>query len=136
MPDVRAIAAAYGVRVELANLGDWGRVHLVAEYDPEGPVIRVDPRVILSLSKDEPKAGPCPWRILRQAQDDIVAARDSMDAQCGDECDGVELAIAHELYHHREAIGEIPRIAERAAREAAADAFAKRLVRECAGGGR
>lgn len=95
MPDVLAIAAAYCVRVELADLGDWGRVRLVAEYDPEGPVIRVDPMVV----------------------------------RPGEMCDGLALAVAHELYHHREAIGEIPRIAERTAREAAADAFAERLVR-------
>ena len=90
MPDVRGIAAAYGVRVELADLGDWAAVTLVAEYDPDGPVIRVDARA--------PSAA-------------------------------VEHAIAHELYHHREAIGEVARIAERAARERAADAFADELVR-------
>jgi uncharacterized membrane protein len=38
-------------------------------------------------------------------------------------------AVAHELYHHREAIGEVPRIADRAQRERAADAFADALVR-------
>ncbi len=88
MPDVRGIAAAYGVRVELADLGDWASVTLVAEYDPEGPVIRVNER---ALSRE-------PWR------------------------DAIDHAIAHELYHHREAIGEIARIAGRAARERAADA--------------
>jgi hypothetical protein len=88
MPDVRSLAAAYGLRIERAYLGDWGTVRLVAEYDPAGPTIRVDTRVR------------------------------------GD----VELAIAHELYHHREAIGEVPRIANRAAREAAADAYADALV--------
>ncbi|HEX3465465.1 MAG TPA: ImmA/IrrE family metallo-endopeptidase [Candidatus Elarobacter sp.] len=87
MSGVRELAAAYGVRVEIADLGDWGRVRLIAEYDPEGPVIRVN-------------------RCERS----------------------VERAIAHELYHHREAIGEIPRIRDRAAREAAADAFAGALV--------
>ena len=40
----------------------------------------------------------------------------------------IDRAVAHELYHHREAIGEIPRIQNRAAREAAADAFAAALV--------
>ena len=92
MADVRAIAAAYGVRVETADLGDWGRVRLIAEYDPEGPVIRVNSREI-SLT-------------LRQAQ----------------------RAIAHELYHHREAIGEVPRLADRVAREAAADAYAEAVL--------
>ena len=94
MPDVREIAAAYGVRVELVDLGDWAAVTLVAEYDPDGPVIRVNERAL-----------------------PLEARRDATDH-----------AIAHELYHHREAIGEIARIAERAARERAADAFADDLV--------
>ena len=46
MPDVRAIAAAYGVRVEVADLGDWASVTLVAEYDPDGPVIRLNERAL------------------------------------------------------------------------------------------
>ena len=94
------MAAAYGVRVEIADLGDWGRVRLIAEYDPDGPAIRVNRRE-LSLT-------------LRRAQRDNVA---------------VDRAVAHELYHHREAIGDVPRLANRAAREAAADAYAESLVR-------
>ena len=90
MFDVRGVAAAYGVRVELADLGDWAAVTLVAEYDPDGPVIRVNER-----------------------------------AQGA----AIDHAIAHELYHHREAIGEVPRLAGRAARERAADAFADEFVR-------
>lgn len=97
MPDVRGIAAAYGVRVELAQLGDWGSARLIAEYDPDGPAIRINESAL-------PKGSSCDVR------------------------DAIDRAIAHELYHHREAIGEIPRIAGRAAREAAADAFAERLV--------
>jgi len=97
MPDVRGIAAAYGVRVELSDLGDWGSARLVAEYDPHGPVIRVNESAL-------PAGSSC-------------AVRDAIDR-----------AIAHELYHHREAIGEIPRLADRTAREAAADAFAAALV--------
>ena len=88
MADVRALAAAYGLRIERADLGDWGSVQLIAEYDPAGPTIRIDER----------------------------AVRD------------VDRAIAHELYHHREAIGEVPRIADRRAREAAADAYADALT--------
>jgi len=42
MRDVRGLAAAHGVRVELVPLGDWGSVRLIAEYDPDGPTIRVD----------------------------------------------------------------------------------------------
>ena len=94
---MRGIAAAYGVRVELAELGDWGTTNLVAEYDPDGPVIRVNEAAL-------PRGSSCDVR------------------------DAIDRAIAHELYHHREAIGEIPRIAERSARERAADAFAETLT--------
>jgi hypothetical protein len=97
VPDVRAIAAAYGVRVELDDLGAWNGTRLVAEYDPDGPVIRLNERAI-------PSGSSC-------------LAREHIDR-----------AIAHELYHHREAIGEIPRLKDRAARERAADAFAEQLV--------
>ena len=44
MTGIQALAEAYGVRIELADLGDWGRVRLIAEYDPQGPVIRVNTR--------------------------------------------------------------------------------------------
>ncbi len=108
MSDVRGVAAAYGVRVELADLGDWASVTLVAEYDPEGPVIRVNERAL--------------WRILRRAEDDNERAGDVRRH-------AIDHAIAHELYHHREAIGEVGRIANRNARERAADAFADDLVR-------
>ena len=97
MSDVRALAAAYGVRVELAELGDWGAATLVAEYDPAGPAIRVNARAL-------PAGDSCTVR------------------------DAIDRAVAHELYHHREAIGEIPRIAGRSAREAAADAYAETLL--------
>jgi hypothetical protein len=139
MRDVRDMAAAYGVRIELADLGDWAAVTLVAEYDPDGPVIRVNERAS--------------WRILGQAQDDTdqdddanaTAAATAAAVGVGGRGGGVvvtlslskgappsraiEHAIAHELYHHREAIGEVARIADRAARERAADAFADELVR-------
>jgi hypothetical protein len=103
MPDVRSLAAAYGVRVELAELGDWGSVNLVAEYDPDGPVIRINENAL-------PHASSCDVR------------------------DAIDRAIAHELYHHREAIGEIPRIASRTARERAADAYAESLIASVASG--
>jgi hypothetical protein len=93
--DARELAAAYGVRVELADLGDWAAVTLVAEYDPDGPVIRVNERAL-------------PRERRRRA---------------------IDHAIAHEIYHHREAIGEIARIADGTARERAADAFAAGVVR-------
>ncbi|HEV3153884.1 MAG TPA: hypothetical protein VGZ02_08785 [Candidatus Baltobacteraceae bacterium] len=38
------------------------------------------------------------------------------------------LAVAHELYHHREACGEVPRLRDRVRREDAADAFARSLL--------
>lgn len=84
------LARAYGVAVEVADLGDWGGAQLVAEYDPAGPVIRVHAGALER------------W----------------------------ELAVAHELYHHRERIGEVPRLRDRAARERAAHAFARDLVGE------
>ena len=97
MPDVRVLAASYGVAVEIAPLGDWGSATLIAEYDPDGPVIRINERAL-------PHGSSCDVR------------------------DAIDRAIAHELYHHREALGEVPRIAERAERERAADAFAASLL--------
>jgi len=99
VPDVRRLAADYGVRVEVADLGAWDGTTLTAEYDPDGPTIRVNERVL-------PSGSSC-------------AVREAIDR-----------AIAHELYHHREAIGEIPRLRDRAARERAADAFAAALTAE------
>jgi hypothetical protein len=40
----------------------------------------------------------------------------------------IELCVGHELYHHREAIGEIERLERHGDREAAADAFARSLL--------
>jgi hypothetical protein len=42
----------------------------------------------------------------------------------------VVLAIAHELYHHRERIGEIPVLRDATARERAADAYARETLHE------
>lgn len=42
----------------------------------------------------------------------------------------VTLAIAHELYHHRERIGEIPVLPDATARERAADAYARETLQE------
>jgi hypothetical protein len=98
MPDVRALAAEYGLVIEFADLGDWGAATLVAEYDPHGPAIRLNARLFDGS-----------WAGFRN--------------------EALERAIAHELYHHREAIGEIARLPERRARERAADAFAQ----DCAG---
>lgn len=81
-------ARAYGVTVEFADLGSWGSVELRSEYDPRGPVIRINNRLTM--------------------REELVA-----------------LCIYHELYHHREALGEITRLACRRDRETAADAFAR-----------
>lgn len=91
-----ALARAYGLRVEIADLGDWGRGTLVAEYEPAGPAIRVNRRAVAALAPEQARA--------------LVAE-----------------AIAHELYHHRERLGEVPRLPTRAAREAAATAYARTL---------
>lgn len=40
----------------------------------------------------------------------------------------ITLAVGHELYHHREHIGEIERLADRAQREMAANAFSRELL--------
>jgi hypothetical protein len=97
MSDLRAVAAAYGVAIELLDLGDWGRATLIAEYDPDGPTIRINARAI-----------------TRGCADDTRRA--------------IDLAIAHELYHHREAVGEVDRVREPSARERAADAYAAALL--------
>jgi 2-phospho-L-lactate guanylyltransferase (CobY/MobA/RfbA family) len=78
------------MKIEFADLGDWGQeTELVSEYDPDGPVIRINSRIADKLSPEE-------------------------------RADFVKRAIAHELYHHMEHCGDIPVIADRAAREAAA----------------
>jgi hypothetical protein len=89
VPDPRTAARSAGVAVELADLGDWGDATLVSEYDPDGPVIRINTRAL-------PAGSSC-------------AVREHIDA-----------AIAHELYHHKEAIGTVVRERRAAARERAA----------------
>lgn len=89
MSDPRTRAREYGVAIELADLGIWGASELISEYDPHGPVIRINTRAL-------PQTSSC-------------AVREHIDR-----------AIAHELYHHREAIGDVPRLRDRAARERAA----------------
>jgi hypothetical protein len=42
----------------------------------------------------------------------------------------VTWSVGHELYHHRERIGEIERLRDRQARESAADEYARNLVEE------
>lgn len=92
-----AAARHYGVAVEFADLGEWGPDELRSEYDPHGPVIRINVRLLQRL--------PARERPVR-----------------------IALAIAHELYHHREYCGQTPRIADAARRERAADEFAHEML--------
>ena len=89
MPDPRTAARERGIAIELADLGTWGDATLVSEYDPDGPVIRINTHAI-------PAGSSC-------------AVREHIDR-----------AVAHELYHHAEAAGEIARLPDREARERAA----------------
>ena len=93
------LAREYGIEIEYADLGDWGVDQLRSEYDPHGPAIRVNRRVVESLPAEE--------------VDGFVA-----------------FAVAHELYHHREHCREVRRLETRAARENAADDFARSLLQE------
>jgi len=95
--NVFELARAAGVAVVYADLGHWAGAQLRAEYDPSGPVIRINRRIVERL--------------------DARSARRF-----------ITFAIAHELYHHRERIGAVPRARARARREAAADEFARELV--------
>lgn len=89
MPDPRTRARQLGVAIELADLGSWGDASLVSEYDPDGPVIRINTRAL-------PAGSSC----------DVRAH--------------IDAAVAHELYHHGEAAGDIERSRSREARERSA----------------
>jgi hypothetical protein len=91
------LARAYGVRVELADLGDWGSSELHSEYDPAGPVIRINRRSVEPLEAEEIE----PF---------------------------LAFSIGHELYHHREYLGEVGRLRRCRERESAADDFARSLL--------
>jgi hypothetical protein len=45
------LAQAYGVAIEYADLGAWGRAELRSEYDPHGPMIRINRRVVEHLDE-------------------------------------------------------------------------------------
>ncbi len=47
------MAREYGLHIEYADLGDWGIDELRSEYDPQGPTIRINRRVIENLPIDE-----------------------------------------------------------------------------------
>ncbi|MGR4063830.1 MAG: hypothetical protein ACLQPV_00105 [Vulcanimicrobiaceae bacterium] len=95
--NVLARARSYGVRVEFADLGDWGADELRSEYDPHGPCVRINLRIAQALAA--PELG-----------------------------DFVLFCVAHELYHHREFVGEVERLPDPAQRESAANAYARAAV--------
>ncbi len=53
MHPVFELARRYGVEIDYADLGDWGMDELRSEYDPDGPVIRLNKRVIENLPAEE-----------------------------------------------------------------------------------
>lgn len=91
------LAREYGVRIEFADLGDWGVDELRSEYDPSGPAIRINLRVAEQMVAPEL-------------------------------ADFITMSVGHELYHHREHIGEISRLPDRRSRELAANDFARKLL--------
>ncbi len=97
MNHAMALARSYGVAIRFADLGDWGTLELLSEYDPRVPEIRLNVRVAR--------------RLLPSDSGTFVA-----------------LAIGHELYHHRERIGEVRVIADRMQRERTADGYARALL--------
>ena len=97
MHPVFELARKYGIRIEYADLGQWGVDELRSEYDPQGPVIRVNQRIIENLPL----------------------------AEIGE---FIAFSVGHELYHHREHRGEVARLPDRAARESAANEYARALL--------
>lgn len=96
MHPVFELAKKYNIEIFYDDLGEWGVDELRSEYDPEGPAIRLNKRVIENLPLCE--------------IGDFLA-----------------FCVAHELYHHREHLGEVPCLRDRASRETAANDFARRL---------
>jgi hypothetical protein len=41
------------MKIEISDLGYWGSAELRSEYDPQGPVIRVNARVLERLPEEE-----------------------------------------------------------------------------------
>jgi hypothetical protein len=96
MHPVFELAKKYNVAIHYDDLGEWGVDELRSEYDPDGPAIRINKRVIENLP-------------------------------LGEIGDFVAFSIAHEIYHHRERLGEVPQLRDRASRETAANDFAREL---------
>ena len=97
MHPVFELAKKYNVEIHYDDLGEWGVDELRSEYDPDGPAIRINKRVIENLPL----------------------------AEIGD---FVAFCVAHEIYHHRERLGEVQQLLDRASRETAANDFARKLV--------
>jgi hypothetical protein len=102
--DPRTLAAAYGLAVEVADLGVWEPTRLVAEYDARGRAIRVNAHALEAYRR-------------------ACGRLDSSGVRAF-----IERAVAHELYHHREAAGEIARLPTPAQRERAAEDYARAQV--------
>ncbi len=102
--DPRALAAGYGLAVEIADLGAWEPLRLIAEYDPAARAIRINARALAAYRR----------------------ARGTLSAHAARTF--IDRAVAHELFHHREACGEAVRGRVRAEREAAAERYAQTLV--------
>lgn len=105
MSDPRALAEAAGLTIEFADLGAWPGARLISEYDGDARAIRINERALEAYRTARGGLDSCARRTF------------------------IDLAIAHELHHHREAVGDAPIGRDRRSREAAADAFARRLVR-------
>ncbi len=100
----RALAASYGLAVELADLGTWNSTSLVAEYDARAGVIRINERALAEYRR-------------------VAGTLDSCQVRCF-----IDVAVAHELYHYREATGEVTTFRTRREREEAADRYARSTV--------
>ena len=104
MFDPRSVAAAHGIAVDITDLGDWGAATLISEYDPLARVIRINERALDDYRRGCGALSSCDTRTF------------------------IDRAIAHELYHYREAAGEVPRLANHRQREQAAEAYARANV--------
>jgi hypothetical protein len=98
MRDAIEDARAAGLRVELAELGQWSSATLISEYDRAGRTIRINADAV---------------RRVREALGD--AGADAL----------VAAAVGHELYHHEVAEGRLAAAADRASDEREASRFAR-----------
>lgn len=104
MSDPRTLAAAAGLAIEVTDLGDWRNTRLISEYDARARTIRINQRALDAYGRERG-----------------VPSADGVQRF-------IDLAVAHELYHHGEAAGTIERAATREQREADADTWARARV--------